>query len=143
MADVFISYSRKHKEFVGRLHEALKQRERDTWVDWEGIPPSAEWQNEIYAAIDAAHSFVFVIGPDSVKSDNCLKEVAHAIERNKRLIPLVRQGVPLEVIPDALRKLNWITFRDTDNFDAAFNLLIKALDTDLDYLRAHTRLLTR
>ena len=35
--EVFISYSRKDKEFVRRLDEALKRRDREAWVDWEGI----------------------------------------------------------------------------------------------------------
>jgi hypothetical protein len=33
MADVFISYSRKDKDFVLRLDEALKRREREACVD--------------------------------------------------------------------------------------------------------------
>ena len=37
--EVFISYSRKDKEFVRRLDEELKRRDREAWVDWEGIPP--------------------------------------------------------------------------------------------------------
>jgi hypothetical protein len=31
--EVFISYSRKDKEFVRRLCEALKRRDREAWVD--------------------------------------------------------------------------------------------------------------
>jgi hypothetical protein len=53
MADVFISYSRKDTDFVRRLHEALGERNRDTWVDWEDIPPTAEWLEEIYSAIES------------------------------------------------------------------------------------------
>ena len=33
---VFISYSRKDNEFVRRLDEELKRRDRKAWVDWEG-----------------------------------------------------------------------------------------------------------
>ena len=140
MADFFISYSRSDKEFVRRLNDTLKQHERNTWVDWEGIPPSAEWLNEIYAAIDAAHAFVYVLGPESIKSEVCQKELDHAQQTNKRLIPVVRHDVDVSVVPEVLRRLNWIYFRDTDDFNDAFALLIKALDTDLSYLRSHTRL---
>jgi TIR domain len=48
---VFISYSRKDKEFVRRLHEALSRRGREAWVDWEDIRPTEEWMQPIYAAI--------------------------------------------------------------------------------------------
>jgi hypothetical protein len=43
MTDVFVSYSPKDKVFVERLRSALTAPQRETWVDWEGIPCSAEW----------------------------------------------------------------------------------------------------
>ena len=46
--EVFISYSRKDKEFVRRLDEELKRRHREAWVDWEGIPPGDTWEKTIY-----------------------------------------------------------------------------------------------
>jgi hypothetical protein len=85
MADVFISYAREDIEFVRRLHEALANQGRDTWVDWEGIPPRAEWLAEIRTAIDSAAGFVFVISPDSIASQVCAAELQHAAERNKRV----------------------------------------------------------
>jgi hypothetical protein len=44
MAGVFISYSREDQEYVRRLYRALATAHRDAWVDWEGIPPTAEWR---------------------------------------------------------------------------------------------------
>ncbi len=38
---------------------------------------------------------------------------------------------------------NWIFLRQEDDFEAGLELLIGALDTDLVYIREHTRLLTR
>ena len=143
MANVFISYAREDVEFVRRLHEALENHDREIWVDWEGIPPRAEWLAEIRDAIDSAESFVFVISPDSVVSQICTEELQHAVERNKRIVPIVWREVKTESVEDALAKLNWIFFRDTDQFDTSFEQLLTALDTDLELVRAHTRLLVR
>ena len=143
MADVFISYSREDQKFVRHLHGALAAQDRDTWVDWEGIPPTAEWMKEIYMAIDSANTFVFVMSPDSMASDVCRQEIEYAAKQHKRLVPLVNQEVDSADVPDSLRKLNWIFFRDQDDFNAAFQTLIKAIDTDLDWVRSHTRLLVR
>ncbi len=143
MAEVFISYSRKDKEFVRRLDEALKRREREAWVDWEGIRPTEEFMQAIYGAIEGADTFIFVLTPDSVTSVVCGREIAHAVSHNKRIVPLVARDVNAEAVPEAVAKLNWIFCRDSDDFEQATATLITALDTDLDWLRAHTRLLTR
>jgi hypothetical protein len=141
--EVFISYSRKDKEFVRRLDEALKSRGREAWVDWEDIRPTEEWMQAIYAAIEGADTFVFVITPDSVASDVCNREIARAAAHNKRMVPIVARDVNADSVPEALAKLNWIFFRESDNFEKATDTLISALDTDLDWVHAHTRLLTR
>ena len=71
MADAFISYSRKDKGFVHRLDEALKSHKREAWVDWEGIRPTEEFMQAIFAAIESADTFIFVLTPDSVASPVC------------------------------------------------------------------------
>jgi TIR domain len=141
--EVFISYSRKDKEFVRRLDEELKRRDREAWVDWEGIPPGDTWEKTIYGAIEATHKFIFVLTPDSISSEVCGKEIAHAAANNKRLVPILHRDVAADAVPKSLGELNWIFFRDSDDFNDATDTLIRALDTDLKWVRAHTRLLTR
>src|SRR5262245_36433403 len=140
MADVFISYSRKDADFVRRLHDALAKLNRDTWVDWEDIPPTAEWLAEVFAAIEAADTFICVLSPECIASKVCNQELAHAVEHNKRLVPLMRRMVADNAVPEVLSKLNYVRFGETDDFDKAFESLLKAIDTDLDWVRAHTRL---
>src|SRR5215471_4957904 len=141
--EVFISYSRKDKEFVRRLDEELKRRDREAWVDWEGIPPGDTWEKTIYGAIESTHTFIFVLTPDSIASEVCGREIDHAAANNKRLVPIVYRDVVAASVPKSLGELNWIFFRDSDDFEEAANKLISALDTDLKWVRAHTRLLTR
>ncbi len=141
--EVFISYSRKDKEFVRRLDEELKRRGREAWVDWEGIPPGDTWEKTIYGAIEASNTFIFVLTPDSIASEICGKEIAHAAANNKRLVPVVHRDVAADRVPKSLGELNWIFCRDSDDFGEATETLVRALDTDLSWVRAHTRLLAR
>ncbi|HEY9621736.1 MAG TPA: TIR domain-containing protein [Crinalium sp.] len=144
MSDVFISYSRKDKAFVETLYAALEVHNRSTWVDWSNIPLTADWWQEIEAGIEAADTFVFVISPDSVASKVCTQEVDHVVRCGKRLFPILRRdGFEMSQVHAALQKHNWLFFRETDKFDQAFSNLLKALDTDLEYVRQHTRLLLR
>ena len=140
---IFISYSRKDAAFVRRLHQALAARQRETWVDWEGIAPSADWFREIEAAIDAADAFAFVLSPDALASAVCARELAHAVAQNKRLLPIVHRDAVDVPVPPALARLNWIFLRDGDDFDTALGVLLAAVDTDLDWVQAHSRLLVR
>ena len=111
MADIFISYSRKDKDFVCRVDEALKSRGREAWVDWEDIRPTEEWMQAIYGAIEGADTFVFVLTPDSVASAVCGREIAHAAAQNKRMVPIVAREVNANTVPEALWKS-----RNSDSF---------------------------
>jgi hypothetical protein len=106
--EVFISYSRKDAAFVRRLDEALKSRGREAWVDWEDIRPTEEFMQAIYAAIEGADTFIFVLTPDSVVSVACGQEIAHAAANNKRMVPIVARDVKANTVPEALAKLEWI-----------------------------------
>ena len=142
MADVFISYSRKDIQFAQRIHHELEARDREPWVDWQDIPPTSEWLDEVYAGIQAADTYLFIISPNSVVSEICTLEIEHAIQHNKRLVPVVLNDVEDGQVHSAMSAHNWVFLREEDDFEANFELLIDALDTDLEYVREHTRLLT-
>ena len=143
MADVFVSYARKDKGFVTNLCAALAKRDIETWVDWEGIPPTAEWMEEIFRAIEAADNFLFVISPNSVQSDVCLRELAHAEASSKRLVPVVFREVDSTLLPESIVRLNWIFLTKKEDASEGVKALVDALKTDLEWVRFHSRLLVR
>jgi hypothetical protein len=144
MSDVFISYSRKDKEFVKTLHVALNANRCETWVDWQDIPLTADWWQEIEHGIEAADTFVFVLSADAIASKVCKQEIDHAVRHNKRLIPIVRRNdFVAELVHPALQKHNWLFFQERDEFEVAFQQLLEAIAPDLDHVRTHTRLLVR
>jgi len=149
MADVFISYSRRDSDFVRRLHDALAARSRDIWVDWEDIPLSADWWREIRENIEAADTFIFVISPDSIASKVCRDEIEYAADNHKRIIPLLYRDISAiqrdtpDAIHPAISTYNWVKITAENDFEQGVNNLLHTIDTDLDYVRQHTRLLVR
>ncbi|MEO1289454.1 MAG: toll/interleukin-1 receptor domain-containing protein [Chloroflexota bacterium] len=147
MSDVFISYSRRDSDFVHRLFDDIKATDKEVWADFEDIPKAADWWQEIQAGIDAADAFVFIISPDSVRSEICRQEIDHALESNKRLLPVLHREVIEEadkaLVHPAISSHNWIFFRSQDDYDKAFQTLLESLETDLDHNRTLTRLLVR
>ena len=89
MTDIFISYSRIDIAFTRLLHTALKDNGFESWIDWQDIPPSTKWLQEVFTAIEEANSLIFILSSASARSDVCLKEIQHAIKNNKRIIPIV------------------------------------------------------
>ncbi|MEL6271460.1 MAG: toll/interleukin-1 receptor domain-containing protein, partial [Chloroflexota bacterium] len=101
--DIFVSYSRKDKPFVERLVKAFQDAGRDVWVDWEDIPLTAEWREEIRKGIEEADNFLIVISPDAMRSEVILNtEIAHAVKHNKRFVPVLHRRLePDQKVPDS------------------------------------------
>jgi TIR domain len=136
---VFISYSRKDMTFVDRLETALKTRGFAPLVDREEIFAFEDWWKRIEWLIGRADTVVFVLSPDAVKSEVALKEVTYATSLNKRFAPIVCRHVEDGAVPDLLRRLNFIFFDDAERFEASADRLAEALETDIGWIRDHTK----
>ena len=143
---LFVSYSRKDRVFAEQLAPALEARRQHVWIDLQDIRPSEEWLAAIHAAIEGADAVVFVVSSDSLDPASvCIQEIDYAALHNKRLIPVICRPVDTRStsIPDAVGKLNWISFLDPNGFDHALEELLAAIATDLDWVKSHTRYLER
>jgi WD40 repeat protein len=142
-ADVFISYAREDRDFVEHLRRGLVERGRKVWVDLDGIFVGEEFWPRICAAIEEAQAFVFIITPYSVASDACRREIRHAVERNKRLLPVLHHEVADGELQPAIASVQWTFARPEEDLQQAVEVLLRALDTDPQWVRMHTRLLVR
>ena len=142
-SDVFLSYARADREAAEAIAHGLGARGRSLWVDWEGIPPTAEWMAEIRAGIDAASGVLFLLSPQSARSRVCTDELEHALAAGKRIVPVVVKDVEPAALPEQIRRLNWVFARPADDLGAALDSIEQGLDLDLDVVRLHTRLLVR
>ena len=141
---VFISYSRKDKAFVQKLNDALDNTGVQAWVDWEGIELASDWMATITSAIQGSDAFLFVISPDSLKSKVCAEELELGLKLNKKLIPILyREPDKDSTMHEKLAATNWVYLRKQDNFDETIPKLVESINTDLDWVREHTRLLER
>jgi WD40 repeat protein len=142
---VFISYSRKDKRFARKLNDSLEKAGIEAWVDWEDIPFSADWMEEIAASIEGSDAFVFIISPDSIRSEVCARELDMAVTGNKKIIPVMyREIEKRKKMHPKLASTNWVQMRPKkEKFEQTFPLLINSVKTDLDWVKHHTRLQQR
>ncbi len=138
-ARVFVSYSRKDMGFAERLHVALEQLGYDSMLDKTDIAAGEDWQARLSQLIQSADTIVFCVSPASAASPVCGWEVEEATRWGKRILPVVATETDPDRVPATLAKLNFIFFANHD-FDSALLVLKGALDTDLVWLREHTRL---
>ena len=108
MSDIFISYSRKDKEFVERLTQALKDQGLEVWVDLEDIRLGEDWKDRIFWGIAGAGVFIFLISPDSVTSIMCNKEIDCAVKNGKRIVTCQIRDTKTDIIPYEISKVQWV-----------------------------------
>lgn len=136
---MFVSYSRADREAVVGLVAGLDARGLRAWVDLEDIPPSAEWMAEIRAAIEASDGYVVMVSPDLARSRVCVEELEFARDAGKRIVPVMVRSTDAGSVPGALAALNWIDGTGGE-LDDALDRAVDVLRTDLDHVRAHTKL---
>ena len=143
MTGIFISYSRKDSQVAKKLMEGFKSAKLDVWVDWEDIPPAVGWLDQILNGIEHAEAFIFLISPDSIKSEVCKVELEHAHKNAKRIIPVVVRDVVVQDVTPILRDLNWIFVREQDDFAKSLEKVNLAINLDIEWLQEHRRLQVR
>ncbi len=153
MPDIFISYSRRDKEYVWRIFEALKLAGLDVWIDLEDIPKGEDWEQEIYRGILSTDAFLFMISPHSLRSEICNREIEHALEYGKRILPIIICDVDerevygltdcflLEETKVQVRRINFLFCREArDDFGKALEEIQETIRTDYAWVRYHTDL---
>jgi esterase/lipase superfamily enzyme len=145
---VFISYSRDDIDFADQLEAGLTVTGFDVAMDRHGITAGEDFQRRLGALIREADTVVFVLSPSSARSQMCAWEVEEAMRLGKRIIPVVCCGLESNEPPPHLKSLDYVFFYAEpkvagSGFGHGLARLVAALNTDLDWMREHTRLLAR
>src|SRR6516225_7467030 len=145
---VFISYSRDDLDFADQLTAALDFSGFECFIDRVGISGGEDWKRSLGGLISEADTVVFVLTPNSARSPICDWEVEEATRLNKRILPVPCRPLDGVSPPPQLGERNYIFCYDDpkvsgSGFGTGLASLVAALNTDLDWLREHTRYLQR
>ena len=138
---IFISYARSDSSALAEeLVAGLELAGFRPFLDRQDIAVAEDWEARLGALILGADTVVFILSPAAVRSERCAWEVERAAELGKRLIPV--QGAPVleAAVPERLRRLNYIFFREGQSFARPLRELAAALRQDVEWIRDHTRL---
>src|SRR3954454_4618374 len=138
---VFVSYSRKDSnDFAEELVVGLELAGFAPFLDRHDISAGEDWEARLGGLIGQSDTVVFVVTPESVKSDRCVWEVDQTVGLSKRLIPVIHKPVPDSDIPQQLSRLQFVRFESGRGLNRSLAELAEALRLDLDWIREHTRL---
>ncbi|MFI5952521.1 TIR domain-containing protein [Cryptosporangium sp. NPDC051539] len=96
---VFLSYSRRDRPYVEKLAALLAAAGVAAWWDFD-LAVGDAFPDELQDRIDACAAFVVVLSPDAVSSAWVKNELHYALERGKRILPLMLAPcrVPLQLV---------------------------------------------
>jgi DNA-binding beta-propeller fold protein YncE len=112
----FISYSRVDSNFVLHLAKDLKSAGIDVWLDQLDIPKGSRWDDELEKALRNCDSFLIVLTPASIISQNVKDEIGYAIDTGKHILPVMLEACD---IPIRLRRFQYIDFTG-NNYEERF-----------------------
>ncbi len=118
----FLSYSREDSSFALRLAKELRAAGAFVWVDQLDIVGGERWDEAVENALKRSLGLVFVLSPDAVESQNFMDEVSFALEKNKKVVPVLYRQCE---IPFRLRRFQRVDLND--NYEAGFRQLCRAL----------------
>ena len=97
---VFISYSRRDaSEFADELVAGLELAGFAPFLDRHDISAGEDWEARLGGLIAQSDTVVFVVTPESVKSQRCVWEVERSLGLSKRLLPVIHKPVADTDIP--------------------------------------------
>lgn len=140
---VFLSYAREDLAFGERLVAALRARHVDVLWD-RTLSPSLDYSEQIREMIRACDTFAVLLTPHSVASAECAAEMSYAIDLGKRLLPILGEAEVDPIgLPNAIRRAQWCLCAGSDGLAGAVLQIEEALQTNIELVAMHTRLLNR
>lgn len=160
--DAFISYSRVDINHAGTLMEKLDEYGGTYFIDWQTIITGQPVWETIAKAIESTHTFVIVLTSNSLKSHYCHREIAHAIENKKRIIPIlceeVKDAVKIEPIErywetqdwkevaeknwKTIQNIHWVDWTTDNQSESELANLFQIMSKDPEHVKLHTKILT-
>ena len=119
---MFFSYARADAEFALKLAKSLRSVGANVWIDQLDIQAGEHWDRAVEQALTEAGSLLIILSPAATDSRNVMDEVSFALEKNKRVLPVVYKPCN---IPFRLRTIQHVDF--TADFDHGLERLLSDL----------------
>lgn len=127
MYHIFLSHSKQDLPIVYRIYTDLRAKGLRVWIDESGLPPGTpSWRHSIATAIRESNCMVVLLSPSALQSTWVSEEIEYAECHEKPVIPVLIKGSERESIPFGYLGTQRIDLRNTRNYAAGLQALVKA-----------------
>jgi hypothetical protein len=141
---LFLSYSRRDSAFVDELIISVESYGFEVLLDREDLFPGEQWEPRLHRFISEADTTVCVVSANWVASEQCVKELAIALDQGRRIIPVIIDQIHPNSMPEQLARLQFVFFHgEGRSYARGVVSLVTALRTDIDWVRQQSRLLDK
>ncbi len=107
--DVFVSYSQADRECAFDIVAWIEARDIGVWIAPRDVSPSAEWAEDVIAAISAARIMVLVFSASTNESVQVRREVERAVHKGLVVLPFrVEDVLPVKSLEYFLSSQHWL-----------------------------------
>jgi hypothetical protein len=107
MPNVFVSYSSGDSAFAEVAAKQLRERGIDVWLDHGSLRPGEDWRKGIDDGISSADALIAVLSPKSLASPYVTYEWASALDKGRRVVPVLIERTELHLRLEALQYLDF------------------------------------
>ncbi|NET56357.1 MAG: TIR domain-containing protein [Symploca sp. SIO2E6] len=146
MTEVFLCYSDQDRGIMEKIRNSLRRESITVWTNLTDIQTGEDFGEAINRGIEQADNLVFLLSPESINSTYCQQELDLALSLNKRIIPVLVRETESNLIPKALRELQYIDLTNNvkqNDYLLDESQLLKILHQDEAYYHKHKMLLTK
>ncbi len=121
---IFLSYSRKDKDFAEKIATNLEKNGYVVWWDLTDIEGGDRWAKEIQEGITKSQIMAIIVSPNSIASEWVEKEFIFASKKGLKIVPLLYEHCEL---PIWLLNLQYIDLIGV-NYGHNFKQVLEALE---------------
>ncbi|HEY9636569.1 MAG TPA: TIR domain-containing protein, partial [Coleofasciculaceae cyanobacterium] len=136
MTQVFISYAEADKGIREKVGKTLMRHGFTVWGHEVDIKTGIDFQEAIKQGIEEADNIVYLLSPDSLRSQYCQQEIDYALVFKKRIIVLLIEDTELAQAAPYLQVLQYIEFtghEDEQGYRKSADKLLNELKQDVHY----------
>lgn len=139
---VFLSYSRFNRDLASEFNISLETYGFDVVYDQEDIASGEPWEARLSSLINEADTTICLISQKWIDSDVCGRELAIALERGRRVLPVMVEQIDPATLRPELASLQFIFLKgEGKTYAKCVAELVEALNTDVEWVREQSRLL--